>query len=50
MDYKKYSQALEGIIKDIDLPDHTRILVDRLVNMAKRDAQDDTNTNLLNKD
>lgn len=49
MDYKKYSQALEGIIKDIDLPDHTRILVDRLVDMAKRDAQDDSN-NLLNKD
>jgi len=49
MDYKKYSQALEGIIKDIDLSDHTRILVDRLVNMAKRDAQDDSN-NLLNKE
>ena len=48
MDYKKYSQALEGIIKDIDLPDHTRILVDRLVVMAKRDAQNDTD--LLNKD
>lgn len=48
MNYKKYSQALEGIIKDIDLPDHTRILVDRLVGMAKRDAQD--NTDLLNKD
>ena len=48
MDYKKYSIALEGIIKDMDLPDHTRILVDRLVDMAKRDAQD--NTNLLNKE
>lgn len=48
MDYKKYSIALEGIIKDMDLPDHTRILVDRLVGMAKRDAQD--NTDLLNKD
>lgn len=48
IDYKKYSQALEGIINDIDLPDHTRVLVDRLVNMAKRDAQD--NTDLLNKE
>ena len=48
IDYKKYSQALECIIKDIDLPDHTRVLVDRLVKMAKRDAQD--NTDLLNKD
>jgi hypothetical protein len=48
MDYKKYSQSLENIIKDIDLPDHTRVLVDRLVKMAKRDAQD--NTDLLNKE
>jgi len=48
MNYKKYSIALENIIKDIDLPDHTRVLVDRLVKMAKRDAQD--NTDLLNKE
>ena len=47
MDYKKYSETLEGIIKDIELPDHTRVLVDRLVKMAKRDAQD--NTDLLTK-
>ena len=48
MDYKKYSQALENIINDMDLPYHTRILVNGLVDMAKSDAQD--NTNLLNKD
>lgn len=33
----------------MDLPDHTRILVDRMAGMAKRDAQDSTNANLLNQ-
>ena len=49
MNWEQYAKSLEGIIERIDIPDHTRILVDRLVNLAKRDAQDDSN-NLLNKE
>jgi len=35
MDYKKYSEELETIIAAINLPEHTRILVDGLVKQAK---------------
>jgi len=48
MNWEQYAKSLEDIIERIDMSDHTRILVDRLVDMAKRDAQDNTNTNLLN--
>lgn len=35
MDYKKYSEELEAIIAAINLPEHTRILVDGLMKAAK---------------
>ena len=39
MDYKKYSEELETIIAAINLPEHTRILVDALVKQAKERSE-----------
>ena len=39
MDYKKYSEELETIIAAINLPEHTRILVDGLVKQAKERSE-----------
>lgn len=41
MDYKKYSEELETIIDAIDLPEHTRILVDGLMKAAKQQCEKD---------
>ena len=32
---KAYAKELEGIIKDVDVAEQTRILIDRLVDRAK---------------
>lgn len=41
MDWEQYAKRLEEIINGIDLPDHTRILVDALVKQAKEDFKQD---------
>jgi len=43
MDYKKYSEELEIIIAAINLPEHTRILVDGLMKAAKAKCEIDNN-------
>jgi hypothetical protein len=39
MDYQRYEKALEDIINRIELPKHTRILVDGLVKQAKERSE-----------
>jgi hypothetical protein len=39
MDYQRYAKALEDIINRIELPKHTRILVDGLVKQAKERSE-----------
>lgn len=41
MDYKKYSEELEKIIAAINLPEHTRILVNGLMKAAKQQCEKD---------
>ena len=40
MNYKRYAKELEIIIDAIDLPEHTRILVDGLVRTAKEKCKE----------
>lgn len=39
MDWEKYAKELEAIIDAINLPEHTRILVDALVKQAKERSE-----------
>lgn len=43
MDYKKYSEELETIIAAINLPEHTRILVNALIKEAMAKCEKDNN-------
>lgn len=39
MNWEQYAKSLEDIIERIDMADHTRILVNALVERAKRESR-----------
>lgn len=43
MDWEKYAKELEAIIDAINLPEHTRILVNGLMKAAKQQCEKDNN-------